>query len=257
MANEQNPTRPEDGAGDDGTRLLPPYNTDDYRTPAPAQPEQPSPTGPSWQPPSYSPPAQQASYPPAGTPYAAPESYQTGQSYQPPQAQQGTPQGTPPPPVPGQMPSYTPSYPTSAPSAPSYPMAPTGQQPPQGAGTYGQHPGYAQGAPRPRDDSPLSALADFGFTRYATPGLVKIVYILSVVAGVGSWLLSVLSAFAANSLFGGGAGSGFILLLFGWIPAALFIAVMRFTLEFYLVNIRTNAKVTEILEHLQRDSRSE
>ena len=40
-------------------------------------------------------------------------------------------------------------------------------------------------------DNPLGALFDFSFTQYATPALVKIVYVLTVVAGLGSWLLSV------------------------------------------------------------------
>ncbi len=113
----------------------------------------------------------------------------------------------------------------------------------------------------PRDDNPFKALLDFEFKQYATPGLVKIVYILAVLVGVGGWVLSVLGAFSFSSFVGGfgggGSASGVATLLFGWLPAALFIALVRFTLEFYLVNIRTNAKVAEILEQMRTEREGE
>lgn len=308
MANEPNPTPPGDD-GDDGTRVLPPYNTDDYQAASPARAEQPpapppgtpawepagsqplgapAPGAPAWEPPSYAPPAEHSTPPPAGS-YAPPQAGPASTpSYGPPSGygqetgygqgsasgygqRAGYGQGTVPgqaapsaipPYVPGASayPSGGPSYPTSAPSASSPPPFPASQQSGhQGQAPYGYQPGGygAPRAPRAIDDSAVKALLDFGFTQYATPGLVKLVYILTVVAGVGSWLLTVLTAFAADSFVGGGAGSGIVALLFGWIPAALFVALMRFTLEFFLVNIRTNAKLTELVDRLGEQDAAE
>ena len=103
----------------------------------------------------------------------------------------------------------------------------------------------APGASPLRDANPLSALFDFSFNKFATPGLVKIVYILSVVVAVGTWLLWVLAGFSASA-FGGGTGGGVLALLFGWIPALLAIAFTRFILEGIVALIRIHDRVTEI-----------
>ncbi len=152
-----------------------------------------------------------------------------------------------------------------APGQPPY----AGQAPYAGQPPYaGQQPVAGQpsawGVPpvrQKRDNNSLRALLDFGFKEDATPGLVKSVYILAVLTGVGGWVLSVFGAFWLPWLFGGfgggGTANGVITLLFGWIPAALFIAFVRLTLEFYLVNSRTNAKVTEIWEQMRSEREGE
>jgi hypothetical protein len=82
------------------------------------------------------------------------------------------------------------------------------------------------------------ALFDFSFTKFATPGLVKIVYILQVVGAVGAWLLWLLAAFGASRL----------VLLVGWIPVLLSIAFTRFVLEGIVALIRIHDRVTEMAE---------
>lgn len=110
----------------------------------------------------------------------------------------------------------------------------------------------ASPAPRP-DANPLGALLDFSFTRFATPGIVKVVYILTVVAAVGTWLLSVLGALGMSRFDGGGAAA-FVTLLFGWIPALLAIAFTRFVLEGIVALIRIHEKVTEIADRQRTTS---
>ncbi len=145
---------------------------------------------------------------------------------------------------------------------------PPGQQQPwagqsQGSANTGPVPTWGAAPPqqqvRPSGNS-LAGILDFGFTKFVTPALVKVVYVLTVVTAIGWWVFAVIGAFSFSSMmgsFGGGSAAGGILtLLFGWIPAVLFIAMVRFTLEFYLANIRTNARVTEILEELRSGERS-
>ncbi len=148
--------------------------------------------------------------------------------------------------------SQLPPYPGPMPPPP--PPAPA-------ASAWTPHPsntGYAP-APNPaapswkRDANPIAALFDFGFTKFATPGLVKIVYILQVVAAVGVWLLWLLGAIAGNS-FGGGTGMVLVVLLFGWIPVLLSIAFTRFVLEGIVALIRIHDRVTEIAERPSGDS---
>ena len=110
-------------------------------------------------------------------------------------------------------------------------------------------------APRPGgmgaltgDANPLAALFDFSFTKFATPGLVKIVYILEVIAAVGMWLVWIIAVFAGSRLTGGGAGLGIVVLLFGWIPVLLSIAFTRFVLEAIVALIRINDRVAEMAE---------
>lgn len=100
----------------------------------------------------------------------------------------------------------------------------------------------------PRDANPLAALFDFSFTKFATPGLVKIVYLLQVIAAVGTWLLWILTAFTADQFGGGGFGMGLIVLLFGWIPVMLSIAFTRFILESVVALIRIHDRVGEMAE---------
>ncbi|MDO5533537.1 MAG: DUF4282 domain-containing protein [Propionibacteriaceae bacterium] len=121
---------------------------------------------------------------------------------------------------------------------------------PEGESRYGYGvPPTPAGGTRPgvgaKDANPFSALFDFSFAKFATPGLIKIVYILSVVIAGGTWLLFVLAGFSADSVVDG-TGAGIIALLFGWIPALFSIAVTRFLLEGIVAVIRIHDRVTEI-----------
>ncbi|HHU39409.1 MAG TPA: DUF4282 domain-containing protein [Propionibacterium sp.] len=159
------------------------------------------------------------------------------------------------PPYPGTMPPPPPPaspYPTQAP-----PSGASWTPPPATPGSAPDSPFGRVSAYNPanwrRDANPFSALFDFSFTKFATPGLVKIVYILQVVAAVGTWLIWVLGAFAADS-FGGGFGTGLVALLFGWIPVLLSIAFTRFVLEAIVALIRIHDRVAEIADRTQGPS---
>lgn len=152
---------------------------------------------------------------------------------------------TPPPQAPYTAPAQAPyGAPAQAPYGAPDPYAaqqPYPPAPPQVASSSTTPPAM----PR-QDANPLAALFDFGFTKFATPGIVKVIYLLSVIgAGLG-WLFLVVSGFSMGRLAGGGAGAGVVALLFGWIPALLSIAYVRFILEAVVALIRIHDRVSEI-----------
>jgi len=94
------------------------------------------------------------------------------------------------------------------------------------------------------DANPLRAAFDFRFDSYATPGLVKIIYILAaIIAGlwwIGGGLTALIAGMAASH-YGGGGGSlvlGILGLLLGWIPALLWLLFVRIILEASLALVR-------------------
>ena len=174
-------------------------------------------------------------------------------------------------PYPGSAPSAP--YPASAPSA-SYPPAPAPGYPPLGTPTAGFPPAgpsayppaggpaaYPQGgysnqpgqpfAPAPAaPKSGFGALFDFSFADYATPSIVKLVYVLTFVVNVLGWLAATFVMFGMGSIgsyYGGGNSAvGVLTLLVGWVPALLNVATMRLALEFYLVTLRTHHSINDI-----------
>ncbi|MDN5727231.1 MAG: DUF4282 domain-containing protein, partial [Propionibacteriales bacterium] len=144
-----------------------------------------------------------------------------------------------------------------APNQPSGGAAPYGdpQPSPHGVGYTAQVP-----PPSPRagrgDSNPLAALLDVGFHRYATPGLVKIVYILAVVVAVLCWLgggISIIVTGVQLNDLDDGLGTpvvvlGVFALVLGWIPALLVVALTRIVLEFSAATVRTNTAVGEIAD---------
>ena len=200
-----------------------------------------------WQPLSDSANPYGAPQPPHGAPVQPPY----GEPVQPPYGAAHPPFGAPAQPpygAPAEPPSTGSPYAASSPQAPSGAPDPYAAQqpyppvPPYAASPYGQPPA----APR-QDANPLAALFDFGFTKFATPGIVKIVYLLSmVVAGLG-WLTAVMSGFSVGR-YAGGTTMGIVALLFGWIPALLFVAYMRFIREAIVAVIRIHDRVNEIAE---------
>lgn len=147
--------------------------------------------------------------------------------------------------------------------------------PPPGQGGWNQgQPGWGQGqgyptaefsAPPPgqgpimiRDASPVKAMFDFSFSTFATPGLVKLVYGLSMVIAVLYWLGLIIFAFLsgtfypAMSPYSGNTGSSFnpvpgiLAILLGWIPAFLWILLIRIGLEFAIATVRTSEDIRHI-----------
>ncbi|QGN34675.1 DUF4282 domain-containing protein [Microlunatus sp. Gsoil 973] len=130
--------------------------------------------------------------------------------------------------------------PTPPPTAPT--TAPTG---PTGGGTpYRTWQPQQHSQRRISDANPLRAAFDFGFNSYATPGLVKIIYVLALIVAalwwIGGGLTGLIAGVAARGL-GGGDGSvalGIIALLLGWIPALLWLLFVRIVLEASLALVR-------------------
>ncbi|MDO5498730.1 MAG: DUF4282 domain-containing protein [Propionibacteriaceae bacterium] len=142
----------------------------------------------------------------------------------------------------------------SQPSAPSYPGD---YQQQTSAGGYGGQPGGGGGSypTRPagsssNEDSFFKALFDFGFTRYATPSVVKILYLLGIAMGVLLWFFSGLSMIiggaiaASNPYTSGGSGGGALLGVLAWviglIPLFFWIVGLRVSLEYALAMVRLN-----------------
>lgn len=112
-------------------------------------------------------------------------------------------------------------------------------------GAYPPEPGTAQ-------DSFFSALFDFGFTRYATPSIIKFAYALGFVFIALMWVGYVLFAlFVPANEFG---VSGLMLGLFGVLilsVGALFLLMsLRMMMEFYLSNIRIAQSAQSIDQRL-------
>ncbi|GAB3711218.1 DUF4282 domain-containing protein [Mariniluteicoccus flavus] len=105
----------------------------------------------------------------------------------------------------------------------------------------------APGNPGGDEDSFFRALFDFGFTRYATPTLVKVYYIVGIVIGALYWLggaLMMMVMGSAASVYSSGSGSGgvaaFIWLLFGAPVFFFYVIALRVQLEMMLAMVRTN-----------------
>ncbi|WP_420115024.1 DUF4282 domain-containing protein [Pseudactinotalea sp.] len=152
------------------------------------------------------------------------------------------------------------------------PWGPQGQQQSTGypQGGYGQQPGqpgqpgpWGGGPQQPRDANPIKAAFDFSFGSYATPGLVKIVYIVGMVLAALWYLGIIIAGFQLGApretMFGSSPGSavpGILAILFGWIPAAFFILVMRLALEQVLSSVRTAVDVRVLRQRSDEDQKT-
>lgn len=97
-------------------------------------------------------------------------------------------------------------------------------------------------------DASIGDAFDFSFDRYATPAVVKVVYALTVVTCVMTYLGSVLAAFvlfapdhtiAGIATMPGTPWPGIVTLALGWIPALLCVLVTRSKCEHALAGVRT------------------
>lgn len=154
------------------------------------------------------------------------------------------PASQPPPTTPAQ-----PQQPSAQVPPPQQPYVPP-QQPGPGATPPGPapHPGYGQPAwsEPAAEGGGLKAAVDLSFGTYATPSIVKVLYILGVVIGVLAYLGMVISGFAAGRgvmYIGGSRGPysavpGMLALLFGWIPVVFYLLLLRVGLETSLAMVR-------------------
>ena len=156
------------------------------------------------------------------------------------------------------------AYPTSQPSA-AYGDHQQGVHGVPAPGHYAQGPSQWNQGPRPAEDSFFAALFDFGFTRYATPSVTKVFYVLGIAVGVLTWLGSgigwlmiggMLSAITDPFSTGSGGGGVFTVLgllswLFGLIPLFFWIVGVRVLLENALAIVRINQDSKVIREKLE------
>jgi Domain of unknown function (DUF4282) len=163
-----------------------------------------------------------------------------------------------PPPYPPQQPDEPTGPQYGQPTTP-HPIPPQSGQPPQGQ--YGQTPPHAaygqpnaSGGPHASATAQgkglIGALFDLSFRYFATPHIVRIVYILAMVAiGLGA-LGSVLTAFVMMG--NRQAGPGFLLLIATPIVALLYLALARMTMELYVAVTRTAEELSRIRDELGR-----
>ena len=132
-----------------------------------------------------------------------------------------------------------------------------------GAGRDGdgnQPPLYGAGAaPAPpvttgtHRDQLFSSLFDFGFTRYATPSIVKIAYALGVIALGLAWLVAIITVLFGMAVGDAGAGD-FILGLVGLVLLTVWMVfllmLLRMGLENFLSNVRI-AQATQAMDYRQ------
>ena len=107
-------------------------------------------------------------------------------------------------------------------------------------------PSEPYGQPAPQGPSPakgfFGALFDFSFEHFVTPMLVKVVYILSVIALVLVWLFWLVASFGSDS-----AGLGVAVLVLGPVALLVYLAIIRMTLEFYLSVVRMSQDIHQRL----------
>jgi hypothetical protein len=119
------------------------------------------------------------------------------------------------------------------------------QQPPPAWGGYpqqGQPGGFGPppgqpGGPQQRSASPFAALFDFEFNSFATPAVVKILYIVGMV---------LLGLFYIGALIGGftqGVGLGLVVLIAGGIALLFYLILFRVTLEFFYAVVRMSEDI--------------
>ena len=123
-------------------------------------------------------------------------------------------------------------------------LPPNFPPPPPGGPIYGQHlpPGWEN-----RNESDFWDAFDFSFESYATPAVVKVVYMLIVILCVLAYVGTVLMAFAIfmpdqdflGTKVPGSAFPGILALVLGWIPGFILILVARVSFEQALATVRT------------------
>lgn len=128
---------------------------------------------------------------------------------------------------------------------------PPQQPPPGGPGPYGGGPPPPPPGPEdpPADHGDnrvgfFKALFDVGFNSYATPSVVKIVFVLTIVFSTLSWLVLILLALSRGVLLPIIAA-----VILGWIPLLLTITLVRVGLELALSSVRTAENTRKIREN--------
>ena len=112
---------------------------------------------------------------------------------------------------------------------------------PWSAALPGNPPGYPAGLtgmpPQQEQPSFFGALFDFGFNTFATPVVIKVLYILGLVAIALGYVAIVISGFADSPL------SGLVALIGGAVGALFYVIFFRVFLEFYYAVVRMSEDI--------------
>jgi hypothetical protein len=84
----------------------------------------------------------------------------------------------------------------------------------------------------------FAALFDYSFNSFATPGLIRVLYIIGTVIIALYWL-----GFLGFAFLYGGALPGLLALVIGAIVSLFLLALMRVTLEFYYAIVRMSEDI--------------
>ncbi len=188
------------------------------------------------------------------------------------------PYGSAPQPAPGSVPQgsaqtgpIAPQQYASAPAQPTASQPATGQPYPTANYNTGVVPTHnAPAADAGQSQAPkgnvftrfFKALFDLKFENFVTINFASVLYTLSIVTAVGTWILwiviTALASAAASgfSYYMSGSGGGLLAMMFvpaillGWIPALAQIILSRIALEFMVANIRTAQNTTEMRKAL-------
>lgn len=152
--------------------------------------------------------------------------------------------------------TYDPGAPGDRPSSPGgqswpggqpYPSGgygqPPGQQPPPswgpppGAVPGGPPPGGAPGGPPPARRSAFSALFDYSFSSFATPGLIRLLYVVGTVLIGLAYISYVVISFNITPAL------GLITLGIGAVISLFSLALLRVSLEFYYAVVRMSEDI--------------
>ena len=122
-------------------------------------------------------------------------------------------------------------------------------QPPQPQQPYQQPtaptgPQYGGAFAPPQDDltGGLRSLFDFSFNTFATPKIVRIVYIVITILIALAWVGTLISMLANGEWLG-----FFLVLIFGALVALVYLALARMTLEFYYSVVRMSEDIHQRL----------
>jgi Domain of unknown function (DUF4282) len=111
------------------------------------------------------------------------------------------------------------------------------QQPPPGPG-WGQQPPAGMPSPMaPGERKGFAALFDFSFTSFATPSLIRLLYI------VGTVLIGLYYVGMVIFTFSTSAVAGLLALVFGAVVALFMMALLRVSLEFYFAVVRMSEDI--------------
>jgi hypothetical protein len=130
------------------------------------------------------------------------------------------------------------SYPPPPTQAAGYGQAQPSWQQTAGQQRYAGYPAGTGGFP-PQNESPnfFGALFDFGFNTFATPVVIKVLYILGLV-GIGlAYVAVVISGFADSPL------TGLVALIGGAVAALFYVIFFRVFLEFYYAVVRMSEDI--------------